>query len=121
MDNRDRFVYCDTDSMHLLGTETPIGIPIDDKALCNWKVEGEFHRAKHLRTKAYIWDLNGRFSVTCAGMPDSVKELVTWDNFDYGFSNTDENGDIIPGHAKLMPKTVPGGVVLVDSVYRLHP
>ena len=54
-------------------------------------------------------------------MPDSVKELVTWDNFDYGFSNTDENGDIIPGHAKLMPKTVPGGVVLVDSVYRLHP
>lgn len=121
MDNRDRFVYCDTDSMHLLGTETPSGIPIDDKALCNWKVEGEFSRAKHLRTKAYIWDLNGKFSVTCAGMPDSVKELVTWDNFDYGFSNTDENGDIIPGHAKLMPKTVPGGVVLVDSVYRLHP
>ena len=121
MDNRDRFVYCDTDSMHLLGTETPSGIPIDDTALCNWKVEGLFSRAKHLRAKAYVWDLNGKFSVTCAGMPDSVKELVTWDNFDYGFSNTDENGDIIPGHAKLMPKTVPGGVVLVDSVYRLHP
>lgn len=124
LDNRDRFVYCDTDSMHLLGTETPAGIPIDDKALCHWKVEGTFTRAKHLRTKAYIWDLNGKFSVTCAGMPDDVKALVNWENFDYGFTNsfTDENGDekICPLFAKLMPKTVPGGVVLVDSVYQLH-
>lgn len=121
MDNRERFVYCDTDSMHLLGTEPPRNIAIDDKALGHWKVEGTFEHAKHLRTKAYIWDLNGEFSVTCAGMPDSVKELVTWDNFEYGFSNTDENGQIIEGHAKLLPKTVKGGVVLVDSIYNLHP
>lgn len=121
MDNRERFVYCDTDSMHLLGAEAPSNIPIHDKELCHWKVEGTFTKAKHLRTKAYIWDLNGEFSVTCAGMPDNVKELVTWDNFEYGFSNADEDGNIIPGHAKLMPKSVPGGVVLVDSVYRLHP
>ena len=124
MDNRDRFVYCDTDSMHLLGTENPAGIPIDDKALCHWKVEGTFTRAKHLRTKAYIWDLNGKFSVTCAGMPDDVKALVNWDNFEYGFTNAfvDENGNekICPLFAKLMPKAVPGGVVLVDSVYQLH-
>lgn len=124
MDNRERFVYCDTDSMHLLGTENPRNIPIDDKALCHWKVEGTFSRAKHLRTKAYVWDLNGKFSVTCAGMPDEVKALVTWDNFEYGFSNSfiDENGNekICPLFAKLMPKTVRGGVVLVDSVYQLH-
>lgn len=121
MANRDRFVYCDTDSMHLLGTDAPADIPIHDKELCHWKVEGTFTRAKHLRTKAYIWDLNGEFSVTCAGMPDNVKELVTWDNFEYGFSNADEDGNIIEGHAKLMPKAVVGGVVLVDSIYRLHP
>ena len=124
MDNRERFVYCDTDSMHLLGTEVPAGIPIDDKELCHWKVEGTFNRAKHLRTKAYVWDLNGKFSVTCAGMPDSTKALVTWDNFEYGFTNafTDADGEqhVCPLFAKLMPKAVPGGVVLVDGVYRLH-
>lgn len=124
MENRDRFVYCDTDSMHLLGTEVPAGIPVDDTALCAWKVEGTFSRAKHLRTKAYVWDLNGTFSVTCAGMPDSVKALVTWENFEYGFTNAftrpDGSEHVCPLFAKLMPKTVPGGVVLVDSVYQLH-
>lgn len=124
LDNRERFVYCDTDSMHLLGTEPPANIPIDDKKLMHWKVEGEFAHAKHLRTKAYVWDLNGEFSVTCAGMPDSVKALVTWDNFEYGFSNAFEDSDgnlkVCPLFAKLMPKTVRGGVVLVDGVYQLH-
>lgn len=124
MDNRERFVYCDTDSMHLLGTDNPRNVPIDDKALCHWKVEGTFSRAKHLRTKAYIWDLNGKFSVTCAGMPDDVKALVTWDNFEYGFTNAfvDNEGNlkVCPLFAKLMPKIVRGGVVLVDSVYALH-
>ena len=71
-----------------------------------------------------MWDLNGKFSVTCAGMPDDVKALVTWDNFEYGFTNafTDKDGNtkICPLFAKLMPKTVPGGVVLLDSVYQLH-
>ena len=124
LDNRERFVYCDTDSLHLLGTEQPNNIPIHDKELCHWKVEGTFTRAKHLRAKAYVWDLNGKFSVTCAGMPDDVKALVTWDNFEYGFTNafTDKDGNtkICPLFAKLMPKTVPGGVVLLDSVYQLH-
>lgn len=124
LDNRERFVYCDTDSLHLLGTEQPSNIPIHDKELCHWKVEGTFTRAKHLRAKAYVWDLNGKFSVTCAGMPDDVKALVNWDNFEYGFSNafTDKDGNtkICPLFAKLMPKTVPGGVVLLDSVYQLH-
>lgn len=124
LDNRERFVYCDTDSMHLLGTEPPANIPIDDKKLCHWKVEGEFSRARHLRTKAYIWDLNGKFSVTCAGMPEPVKALVNWDNFEFGFSNAfiDDAGErrVCPMFAKLMPKTVKGGVVLVDGVYELH-
>ena len=124
LDNRERFVYCDTDSLHLLGTEQPANIPIHDKELCHWKVEGTFSRAKHLRAKAYVWDLNGKFSVTCAGMPDDVKALVNWDNFEFGFSNafTDKDGNtkICPLFAKLMPKTVPGGVVLLDSVYQLH-
>lgn len=129
MANRERFVYCDTDSMHLLGTQDPAGIDLDDKKLMHWKNEGTFTRAKHLRTKSYVWDLNGKFSVTCAGMPDAIKHIVTWDNFDFGFTNTTYDGQIKTyideegkerKATKLMPKNVPGGVVLVDAPYILH-
>jgi hypothetical protein len=115
--NRERFAYCDTDSMHLVGDEEPKGIPLGN-TLCHWKVEGHFDRALHLRAKTYIWDLNGNISVTCAGMPDNVKKLCNFDNFRFGFSNV-ENGKIIAGAGKLTPKNVPGGVVLVESPYVL--
>ena len=119
MKNRERFIYCDTDSMHLLGDGDPEGIPLGN-TLGHWKVEGHFSRARHLRAKAYIWDLNGQISVTCAGMPDNVKKLCTFDNFNFGFSNLDSCGEIVNGAGKLLPKNVPGGVVLVESPYVLR-
>ena len=120
-DNRERFVYCDTDSMHLMGTEDPAGIKLHDTDFCAWKVEGSFTRARHLRAKCYIWDLNGKLGVTCAGMPDNVKQLCTFDNFWYGFSNVDPiTGQIIEGTGKLNPRAVPGGVVLEPRVYELR-
>lgn len=136
MANRDRFIYCDTDSMHLIGTEDPDGIRIHDVDLCAWKVEGTFTHARHLRAKCYIWDLNGKLSVTCAGMPDNVKAFCTFDNFHYGFRNfikdsagnkvfktfstIDENGESVTHDAgRLIPVCVPGGVVLEKRVYEL--
>lgn len=121
--NRERFIYCDTDSLHLLGTEPPTGIECDPARLGYWKVEGEFSRARHLRTKCYAWDLNGRFSVTCAGMPDNIKNDITWDNFRIGYRNydiTDGHKVIRPGLGKLQPVMVPGGRTLVERVYELH-
>lgn len=126
MANRDRFVYCDTDSMHLRGTWAPSGIRLHDTDFCAWKVEGEFDHARHLRAKCYIWDLNHRLGVTCAGMPDNVKTHCTFDNFWFGFNNLEEvetdKGTIVrvkDGWGKLTPKTVPGGVVLVPGPYEL--
>lgn len=119
--NLDRFIYCDTDSMHLAGTADPEGIPLHDTNLCAWKVEGTFTHARHLRAKCYIWDLNGEVSVTCAGMPDNVKALCTFDNFHYGLSNLDPvTGKVIEGAGKLTPVAVPGGVVLEPRAYELH-
>lgn len=112
--NRSRFVYCDTDSLHLTGTEEPQGIELHDTRLGAWKVEGEFSRARHLRAKTYIWDLNGKTSVTCAGMPSNIKAACTFDNFRIGFSNMDGNGKIIPGLGKLYPLMVKGGRTLID-------
>lgn len=120
-ENWDRFIYCDTDSMHLEGTADPAGILLHDTNLCAWKVEGTFSHARHLRAKCYIWDLNGEVSVTCAGMPDNVKALCTFGNFHYGLSNIDPvTGKVIEGAGKLTPVAVPGGVVLEPRKYVLH-
>ena len=121
--NRERFIYCDTDSLHLLGTEPPEGIPLDDNRFGCWKVEGEFSRARHEGPKRYIWDLNGKVSVTCAGMPDNVKADCSWDNFKTGYKNydvVDGKPVIRPGLGKLKPLMVPGGRTLVDTIYELH-
>lgn len=122
MANRDRFVYCDTDSMHLLGTEEPEGLRLHDTDFCAWKVEGTFTRARHLRAKCYIWDLNGKLGVTCAGMSPEIKAHCTFDNFHFGFRNYDMvDGEKVPreGWDKLVPVTVPGGVVLRKVAYEL--
>ena len=129
--NRERFVYCDTDSMHLAGTEDPAGIRLHDTDFCAWKVEGQFTHARHLRAKCYIWDLNGEVGVTCAGMPDNVKRMCTFENFRFGLNNVNPVtgkpcrgaacalGLICPGLGKLVPKAVAGGVVLVPGKYEL--
>ena len=121
-ENRDRFIYCDTDSMHLAGLEDPKGIKLHDTDLCAWKVEGSFTHARHIRAKCYIWDLNGEIGVTCAGMPDNIKQICTFDNFHIGLTNLDPvTGEIIEGTGKLAPVAVPGGIVLKPRVYRLRP
>lgn len=120
MANRERFVYCDTDSLHLLGTEPPTACPLDDVKFGYWKVEGSFTRARHLRTKAYIWDLNGRLDVKCAGMPENIKRDCTFDNFRIGYNNLDSEGNIRAGLGKLHPLLVRGGRTLVERPYRLR-
>lgn len=107
----DRIIYCDTDSIHLTGTETPEAIKdiVDDKKLGYWGNDGQFSRAKYLRQKTYIQQIGDKMKVVCSGMPDEVKKKVTFENFKPGFS--------APG--KLTPKQVPGGVVLMDTVFTI--
>lgn len=130
----DRIIYCDTDSIHLEGTEIPESIAdiVDDNKLGYWAWEGTFKRGKFIRQKTYVEDYYGKyvikngekkwvmtspedaettkFKVVCAGMPDEVKSQVTFENFKVGFHT--EKG-------KLKPKHVNGGVVLVDTPFTL--
>jgi hypothetical protein len=106
----DRFCYADTDSIHITGTDIP-NIEVDDKKLNYWKLESHFTRARFIRQKTYIEEIDGKLNVKCAGMPDSLKELVTWENFHVGFEKAD---------GRLMPKHVKGGIVLVESPYKLR-
>ena len=48
----DRFLYCDTDSIHILGYEVP-NIAIHEKDLGYWKFEGKFINAKYIGAKRY--------------------------------------------------------------------
>lgn len=100
----DRFIYADTDSLHLVGTDRPDNIEIDDVKLGAWKLENTFTRARFLRAKTYIEDINGNLKVTCAGMPDACHDQVTWENFRLGASYS----------GKLQPKHINGGIILKD-------
>jgi hypothetical protein len=105
----DRFVYADTDSLHLIGTEVPPQLEIDDTELGKWKHESTFSRARFLRQKSYIEEINGDLHITCAGLPESCYPFVTWDNF--------HEGAVYSG--KLQPKHVQGGIVLKDTTFEI--
>lgn len=109
--NYDTFAYADTDSLHLLQTDIPEGIEVHPTKLGAWKLEYRFKNAKYLRSKAYmeLTDEN-KYVTHIAGMPE---EMTTKLRF----------SDLIPGntfYGKLTPKSVPGGVILQETTFKLN-
>lgn len=136
--NFERFCYCDTDSVHLIGKEIPDNIDIHDSRLGAWKLECKYKECKYLRAKTYIesyylktkhikasksrYKLHENYrklnknlvkmyhlDVKCAGMPSNVKKSVTYDNF--------HSSSVFGG--KLLPKIVPGGTILKDTEFTI--
>lgn len=105
----DRFVYADTDSLHLIGNEIPDMLEVDPVKLGAWKHESTFTRARFIRQKSYIEEIEGELNITCAGMPERCYQYVTWDNFHTG---TNYNG-------KLGMTHVNGGIVLKDIPFSI--
>ena len=105
----ERFIYADTDSLHLIGSELPDNLEISPTELGAWKHESTFTKAKYLRQKSYIEEINGELHITCAGMPQSCYQYVTFDNFKYGNSF---EGKLKMTHQK-------GGIVLMESFHTL--
>ena len=107
----DRFIYADTDSLHLIGTEIPDVLDIHDTELGKWSHESTFTRGRFVRQKSYIEEINGELQITCAGLPESCYKYVTWDNF--------KEGAIYQG--KLQAKHVKGGIILTDTTFEIEP
>lgn len=107
--NYDRFIYADTDSMHLLGWDIPDNIEYHESKLGAWKDEGYATRSKFLRPKTYLKLIDGEKVVKCAGMPDDMKERVTFENFELGQTYT----------GKLMAKVVEGGTLLKSTDFTI--
>ena len=110
----ENFVYCDTDSVHTLGT-LPAS-KIDNKELGKFKYEALEEKCKYVRQKTYVTKEEGEIHITCAGMPDNVKERV---KFQYGMNIFDvfKEGFIATG--KLMPKHVKGGIILNVTTFKI--
>lgn len=110
--NYDRFIYCDTDSIHLIGYENP-DIEIHQTKLGAWKEEYKFIKSKYIGSKAYIDQLeDGTLIVKCAGMHDNVKKHVTFENFNVN-QIFKESGQLKKIHVK-------GGIVLYDGGYQIR-
>ena len=103
-----RYIYSDTDSVHVLGAP-PAWLDIDNTRLGAWKKEGVAEEARFLRAKTYIKRKHGEIVVTCAGMPDNIKSVATFDNFKYG--------EVFGG--KLVQRAVKGGCVLCETNFSI--
>lgn len=140
------FKYADTDSIHCdLQPNEIQGIKVHDTEFCCWKLEACWDEAKFIRQKTYVEHVTHEnlkpidkpyYNIKCAGMPESCKQLFllsmgeevkdkpkhlekyeeflskkrTLDDFRIGLT--------IP--SKLIPKTIKGGVILVETDYTLR-
>lgn len=135
----DRYFYSDTDSIHAnLSLEDLEDLKdvvhIDDYELGAWAKEAEFTKAKYIRQKCYIEEIDGKVNVTVAGLPKYLAPLINFDNFKRGFStenmtkedmiklalkNGATNDEIEKLHHKFTYKYVKGGVILADTDFTI--
>ena len=141
------FIYADTDSIHCdLPAEKLRGIKVDAKEFCCWKLESQWDIGWFVRQKTYIEHVTGEdlqpiekpfYNIKCAGMPQKCKDLFQLSMQGYTPTEEDNFTDIerkflskkrtiedftvglaIPG--KLLPKRIPGGTLLVDTIYQMR-
>lgn len=135
----DRYFYSDTDSIHANLSPEDLEdlkdvVHIDDYELGAWAKEAEFTKAKYIRQKCYIEEIDGKVNVTVAGLPKYLAPLITFDNFKRGFTTegltlpemisiASNNGatkdEIEKLHHKFTYKYVKGGVILADTDFTI--
>lgn len=141
------FIYADTDSIHCdLMPHQIQGIKVHDTEFCCWKLEAQWDVAWFTRQKTYIEHVTHEnmkplsipfYNVKCAGMPEKCKRSFIKSLERYTPSETDDFteaelevirkqynledftvGLCLPG--KLIPRRIPGGVLLVDTTYEMR-
>ena len=106
----DVFAYADTDSLHLLTDTTPPSLDIHPHRMGAWKHEYDFDAAFYIRPKAYLErHADGTYTNRIAGLPEKISSALTFDDM--------VHDKVING--KLTPKSVPGGIVLTDTPFKL--
>lgn len=122
--NINQFVYCDTDSIHLLSPAVGVdeGKELGQFAIEHGRYENKIAKTdikigKYLGQKCYILAEKKGDNVIeikkIAGAPSKVKEQINFKNFKYNFSS---DANLYP---KFRVKNVKGGVVLVPTSFTI--
>lgn len=128
----DSFVYCDTDSVHTLGSLP--GEWVDPKEIGKFKLEAVEDTAKYVRQKCYVHkeknEMNeDEYTIVCAGMTKGVKDWLVQKHgdgiftaFDVGLKvdPRDPKCDCPKDGMKLRPTQVRGGVILIPTGFQLR-
>lgn len=118
----DKFVYCDTDSLHILGIYTyeelaELGLPVGG-ALGTFKIEGYTHHSRYIQNKTYGYALyiyEGKPTTSTENIGDEWK----WKSVVAGFteqipeSQFHEHISVV----NLKSVNVRGGVALLETPY----
>ena len=143
------FIYADTDSIHCdLQPDEIVGVPVDPVRFCRWKLESSWDEGWFVRAKTYMEHVTANdlvpveepyWDVKCAGMPDRCKRLYGLSmSGDYDVEGNPDGdneeelkfvserrgvedfktGLVVPG--KLVPRHVPGGVLLCDTPFTMR-
>lgn len=110
----DRFIYCDTDSIYLKGSEIPTDIlDVGEHKIGQWKYEGHYKRFKGLKAKCYLVEKdNGKLDSSIAGLPLNARSQITFDNFEFGLK--------LQG-VKKSKVNVTGGTIIKDIDFSINP
>ena len=121
----DAYVYSDTDSIHALLSKDELDelkryIRIDPFELGAWDCEATWSRGRFLRQKCYIEEIDNEIHATVAGMPKKLSHLITFDNFNIGFTTEAFTDDQIGSKGrKLKYVHTDGGVVLMPTEFTI--
>ena len=112
----EQFVYCDTDSIHVIDNGQPIPLDIHQTDLGKWKnetLDGAFEYAKYIKQKTYCharpgFDKDGNpikevVEIKCAGLNNDARSGIKIEDFKFGLCLKEVN---------LKMKTVTGGCIL---------
>lgn len=118
--NYKNFIYADTDSIHMTNPGEAVGFKIHDTDFSCWKKECEWQTAIFARQKTYIEISNNETEIKCAGMTDKCKEIFL-DGLKTGkYCLNDFKVGLEIETGKLRPKRINGGIVLVDTSYKIR-
>ncbi len=102
--NADRFLYADTDSVHLIGKEPAKGIEIDKLKLGAWDNEFNFTRARYIAPKTYIEENENtqEILIKCAGLSKNYLDNVNYENFKEGAKFKTKKSKSVKGGQRII-------------------
>ena len=121
--NLDRVLYCDTDSMYMIGSA--IGIRLHSTKLGYWDNEHEFDCFKALGPKKYIYhctnntEVNGNDTgkTVCkiTGLGTEEKKKISFSNFKYGILKDSKGNEILIKRSRITK----GGIKIYTSPIKM--